>query len=87
MPNKQAAKKALRKNVRQAVSNTKIRSNVKALYAKALSTAKEGKKPEAKEFMKKFQQTVDKAAKKNVVSRNWAANSKSTLTKAINATK
>ena len=87
MPNKQAAKKALRKNVRQAAANIKTRANVKAFYVKTLNSAKQGKKTEVREFMKKFQQTVDKAVKLHVVSRNSAAKSKSVLMKAVNAIK
>ncbi len=87
MPNKQAAKKAYRKNVHQAAANSRTRANVKALFVKTMSLCKEGKKSEELGYMNKYQQAVDKAVKLNVISRNSAAKSKSVLMKAVNALK
>lgn len=87
MPNKHAAKTAYRKSVKQAASNARIKTNVKALYVKCLNVAKEGKKSDVKEAVKKYQQAVDKAVKARVISKNSASRAKSDLMKIVNTVK
>ncbi|MEO5927686.1 MAG: 30S ribosomal protein S20 [Patescibacteria group bacterium] len=83
MPNKHAAIKDLRKNRRHAEANVRIKTNVKSLYRKGLALIKEGKTAEIAEVARAFQQAIDKAAKRNVISKNAAANKKSSLMRAM----
>ncbi|MBU1349103.1 30S ribosomal protein S20 [Patescibacteria group bacterium] len=85
MPNKPSAKKDLRKSLVRAKANTRIKTNVKSLYKKGLELAKESKKVEAEGTVQSFQQAVDKASKRRVISTNKARRMKSTLTKRVNA--
>lgn len=87
MPNKHAAIKDLRKNRRRAAANARIKTNVKTLYRKGLALIKEGKTAEVAEVARAFQQAIDKAAKRLVISKNAAANKKSALMRAIKAKK
>jgi ribosomal protein S20 len=87
MPNKHAAIKDLRKNRRHAAANLRIKTNVKSLYQKALTLLKEGKAAEVTQAARAFQQAIDKATKRNVVSKNAARHKKSRLMKKINAKK
>lgn len=79
MPNKHAAKKALRKNRHHSVANLRIKTNVKSLFKKGIAAAKDGKKEDAIIAIRSFQQAIDKAAKRDVVSRNAANRKKSAL--------
>lgn len=73
MPNKHAAIKDLRKNVKRHAHNTKIRTNIKALTKQLTDLSKAGKHEEMKEIVKKLQQAVAKAAKVNVIHRNQSS--------------
>jgi len=83
MPNKHAAIKDLRKNKKRAAHNARIKTNVKALFKKSKELAAAGKKDEAKTAAQKYQQAVDKAVKRGVVTRNQAARKKSQAMKAL----
>jgi small subunit ribosomal protein S20 len=83
MPNKQAAIKELRKNKRRATSNARVKTNVSHLFKKTVSLINADKLKEAKENYTKFQQAVDKAAKRNIISSNMAARKKSNLAKTL----
>ncbi|MCI0479448.1 30S ribosomal protein S20 [Candidatus Uhrbacteria bacterium] len=85
MPNKPSAKKDLRKSRKRAVSNDRIKTHVKALYKKSLELAKNQKKNESLEAATLFQQTVDKAVKRNIISKNRSTRLKSSLLKSVNA--
>ncbi len=85
MPNKQAAIKDLRKNKRHAAINHRIKTNVKALFKKGIAIVKDGKKAEAIEAARLFQQAVDKAAKHHVISKNASRHKKAALMKSVNA--
>ncbi len=79
MPNKHAAIKDLRKNVRRAARNLRLKTHTKSLLRKAKDLLKEGKKAEAKVAVMAFQQIIDKAAKNMVISRNTANRKKASL--------
>ncbi len=83
MPNKHAAIKALRKNKKRAIANKRIKTLVLKLFKDSMNMISAGKSNEAKESIKKFQQTVDKATKTNVISANFASRKKSSLAKAL----
>ncbi|MBU0540145.1 30S ribosomal protein S20 [Patescibacteria group bacterium] len=84
MPNKRSAKKDLRQARSKALANLKIKTHVKALYKKSEELIKSGQKYQATEAARAFQQAVDKAAKRRVVSFNKAARKKQSLMKALN---
>ncbi|MFH1078141.1 MAG: 30S ribosomal protein S20 [Patescibacteria group bacterium] len=85
MPNKPSAKKELRKSQTRTIANARIKTNVKALYKNGLELAKTSKKSDAVAHAQKFQQAVDKATKRHVISKNKAIRMKSTLSKHVNA--
>jgi len=81
MPNKKAAMKDLRKSKKKYAQNLRTKSQIKHLWNKSNVLLKEGKKEEAKEAIKAYQQAVDKASKKGVVMKNKANRKKSSLMK------
>ncbi|MEN9558590.1 MAG: Ribosomal protein [Candidatus Parcubacteria bacterium] len=87
MPNKHAAIKDLRKNVRHAARNARLKMHTKQLLRQATDLIKEGGLAEAKAAAIKFQKIVDKAAKNRVVSRSFADRKKSSIMKAISGKK
>ena len=87
MPNKHAAIKDLRKNRKRAAQNLKIKTNVKSLYKNSVALIKEGKLKEAQELAQRFQQAVDKAVNKHILSKNAASRKKATLMKSANPKK
>ena len=83
MPNKHAAIKDLRKNVRRAARNARLKTHVKHLLRKTEDLLKEGKATEAKVAATTFQQIADKAAKNRVISKSLANRKKGKLMKAL----
>lgn len=77
MPNKAAAKKALRKGKRQFARNEQVRRRISYL-AKQITKATVGKdSKQALALLREFQQALDKAAKRHVIHPNTAARTKS----------
>jgi small subunit ribosomal protein S20 len=79
MPIKHASEKSLRRSIKQAAKNLKIKKllhQLKKQFTKA-TTAKD--KPKALELFQKFQKAVDKAVKTGLVKKNTAARTKSRL--------
>lgn len=83
MPNQHAAVKDLRKNRRHAKHNLRIKTHLKSLYRTALELVKDKKSSESKAAFQSFQQAVDKATKRNILSRNAASRKKSALAQAL----
>ena len=81
---KHAAAKALRKSAKNHVFNLKTKYEFKTLVkdARKQIAAKSG---EAKKAVLAAAQSLDKAARKKVISKNTAARLKSRLMKALNA--
>ena len=73
MPNKHAAEKDLRKNIKHAVKNARMRMHTKSLMHQMIALLKEGKLDEAKKLAPKLQQAMDKAARAHVLHANKAA--------------
>ncbi|MCL2110272.1 30S ribosomal protein S20 [Microgenomates group bacterium] len=78
MPILKNAQKALRASQRKAIINTRVRSQVKTTSDKVKKTKDVSQLPSA-------QSAIDKAVKKNLLSKNKAARLKSRLTKLVSA--
>lgn len=83
MPNKQAAIKDLRKNRRQATRNARLKIHVKTLYKKGLGITKDAPKEDVSKAVSAFQQAVDKASKRGVLSKNAASRKKAMLMRSL----
>jgi small subunit ribosomal protein S20 len=82
MPNKPAAKKALRQTKTRTVKNAKEKNKIKEILkktVKVMSTTPD----KTLELTKDFQQKVDKAVKAGWMKANTAARKKSRLAKAL----
>jgi len=82
MPNKQAAKKALRQNKKHAAAN-KIRRD--AFRETIKKTLKAVSPDEAIQLARAAQQALDKAAKRGIIKKNTAARKISRLMKKVHA--
>jgi small subunit ribosomal protein S20 len=80
MPNKQAAKKALRQTKKHAILNQARRDAYKNAIKKAL-------KANSAEAIQAAQKALDKAAKRGVIAKNAAARKLSRLMKKLHAAK
>ncbi len=78
MPNKDSAKKELRKSGKRAFANKKIKDNVKSLTKKTLKAIK-SKNKNTKELLDKTMKAIDKAAQKGVIKKNTRDRKKSRL--------
>jgi|YelNatPaOPRAMG01_1025707.scaffolds.fasta_scaffold439847_2 small subunit ribosomal protein S20 len=84
MPKTKSAKKELRKIKRRTIRNQAIKANLRYLERKFLKSIEEKNKEMAKEFYRKLQKALDKAAKRNVIKKNKASRKKSRLAKKLN---
>lgn len=84
MPNKQAAKKALRQSVRRRALNDDKKKKIKEL-TKEVEKALTEKSDKAADVVKQLVQALDKAAKGNTIHHNRAARLKSSFQKKLNA--
>lgn len=88
MPQKTAAKKALRSSKKRQYRNIEIKNKLKEVIKKAkaaIESAKDGKKIE--KLLKEAIRTIDRAAQKKIIKKNTAARKKSRLYKKLHATK
>lgn len=79
MPIKKSAKKYMRVTERKTEKNKKIKGQFKSAIKKTREAVHAGKADEAKEWLKKSVQALDKAAQKKVIHKNAAARRKSRL--------
>ena len=82
MPNKQNAKKALRRAEKRSVRNLVVKN----AYKNAVKTVKKAVvagQAELKEELRLAQKSLDKAAKRGVIKKNTAARKLSRLAKAV----
>ena len=84
MPNIESAKKALRQSKKRQALNLRIKKAMKEAVKKARLLKMGGKNEEAKIFLSRAYQAVDKAAKRGVIKKNTAGRKKSRLAKFIN---
>ncbi len=78
MPNKDSAKKELRKGKKLAFANRKVKDTLKSLIKKSIK-AIDGKDSDAKEKLDVTLKAFDKAAKKGVIKKNTCDRRKSRL--------
>ncbi len=78
MPNKDSAKKELRKSKKLSFANRKVKDNLKSLIKKTLKSI-DSKDKDAKEKLNKTLKAFDKAAKKGVIKKNTCNRRKSRL--------
>lgn len=83
MPNKQSAKKELRKNIVRNARNKKIKDNLKDLVKKSRKMI-EVKDAKTKELVDQTLKAFDKAAQKGVIKKNTANRKKSRLQLRLN---
>ncbi|MBI5621621.1 30S ribosomal protein S20 [Candidatus Falkowbacteria bacterium] len=87
MPQKQAAKKALRQSVKKTGRNLQVKKKVEFLTRQIQKTLGGKNLSAIEKLYKDLQQTLDKAAKNHVFHPNKAARTKSRLSKRIKALK
>lgn len=85
MANTKSAQKRSRQTIVRTERNRAEKSRVKTLRKKALTAIAAGDKAAAAEAVNEFSSAVDKAAKRNLIHPNKAANLKSKTAKAIAA--
>lgn|SRR3989338_1591864 len=83
MPQLQNAKKALRQNISRQAHNRGYKNRIKKLYRQISNLVNEGKKKEATELLPAYYKIIDKAAKKNILSKNTASRKKSVANRKI----
>ena len=83
MPITKGAKKALRASERKAVFNLRRKRTVKKEVKNIQTLIKEGKTDEAQKALSSAYKALDKAAKKNTITKNHASRRKSRLAKAV----
>lgn len=83
MPNKDAAIKSLRKNIKRQIQNNLVKTKTKDLIKKAKKQI-EAKDVAVKTEFSKVVQAIDKMTKKGIIKKNNASRKKSRLQKKIN---
>lgn len=83
MPIKKAAKKYIRVTARKTEKNRKIKGQFRSAIKAAREAVVKGEIEKAKDFWKKAQKSLDKAAQKKIIHKNTAARYKSRLNKLI----
>ncbi|MEK7664397.1 MAG: 30S ribosomal protein S20 [Patescibacteria group bacterium] len=79
----QSAKKAIRQNKRRRARNLVYLSKMRNLIKEVKFFISQKKLKEAKEFLPKVYQALDKAAKVGVIKKNTASRKKSRITKLL----
>lgn len=83
MPIKNAAKKALRQNIKRKKRNVSYERKIKDLIKKARVLVSQKKAKDAKILLPDIYQVLDKAAKVGTIKKNAASRYKSRVTKLI----
>jgi len=84
MPNLKTSIKDLRSSKRKTVFNDRLRNRVKKSVKNIKDSVKKGDNKKAQESLKNAYKVLDKAAKKNVISKGSASRKKSRLAIQIN---
>lgn len=87
MPITKSAKKALRQSKKRHLQNLHFKRNFKAAVKEFRHEVQAKNYEKAKELLPKVYQTVDKAAKKNVIKKNTASRYKSRLARSLHISK
>ena len=85
MPIKKAAKKYMRVTDRKTQVNQKIRGQFRSAIKITKTALSKGEIDKAQEYLKKSIKALDKAAQKNILTKNGAARMKSRLNKQVKA--
>jgi small subunit ribosomal protein S20 len=85
MPIKKSAKKYMRVTKKKTTKNMRIKGLFRSAIKKTREAVAEGSVEDAKTWLKKAAQALDKAAEKNVIHKNTAARKKSRLNKLVKA--
>ena len=85
MANTKSAEKNARKNIARYERNRAVKSKLKTLEKKFLSSLESKDVEQSRESAKKFISALDKAAKNSLVHRNKVARKKALLAKAISS--
>lgn len=83
MPITASAKKALRQSLRRKAQNLRRKNAYKNTVKEFKSLVAAGKKDDAKKLLPKVYQSLDKAAKTDVIKKNKAARLKSSAAKLL----
>jgi small subunit ribosomal protein S20 len=86
MANIKSQIKRIRQNERRRVRNLAVRSQLRTFVRRFREALASGDRAKAEEALKRVSRAYDRAAAEGVVHKNNAANHKSRLTKALNAT-
>ncbi|QQS60302.1 30S ribosomal protein S20 [Candidatus Falkowbacteria bacterium] len=84
MPNKKSAEKELRKSIKRAVKNAKVKDTIN-LLTKKTKKAISASEDVAKDLLKETMTAIDKAAKTGLIKKNTRDRKKSRLHKKLNA--
>jgi small subunit ribosomal protein S20 len=84
MPNKKSAEKELRKSIKRAVKNAKVKDTINLLTKKTKKAISAGEDV-AKDLLKETMTAIDKAAKTGLIKKNTRDRKKSRLHKKLNA--
>lgn len=79
MPIKKSAEKYMRVTKRKTAQNKTVKGVLKSAIRKTREAAAAGNASEAKEWLRKAQKAIDKAAQKKVIKKNTASRKKSRL--------
>lgn len=85
MPNKKSAQKELRKSIKRAAANSKVKDKINLLTKRTKKAISAGEDV-AKELLKETMIALDKAAKTGLIKKNTRDRKKSRLHKKLNAT-
>lgn len=84
MPNKKSAAKELRKSIKRAAKNTKVKNHISFLTKKTKKAITAGEDA-AKDLLKETMTALDKAAKTGLIKKNTRDRKKSRLHKKFNS--
>ena len=83
MPQRQSAKKELKKNVKRRARNLTVKTRLKKVIKSFKRTAQAKEANSTQEALKTLYKTLDKAAAQGIIHKNKAARKKSRLSKLI----
>ena len=83
MPIKNAARKALRQNIKRRARNAAGENKIKNLVKEVKTLVLQKKAKDAKNLLPQIYKALDKAAKTGIIKKNTASRTKSRITKLI----
>ncbi len=87
MPIKQAAKKALRQNIKHRVRNVEVKERIRKLVKNVKKLVIAGKAEDAVKALREVTKALDKAAQKKILKKNTVSRLKSRLSKRVQVKK